>query len=372
MSSSKKQPTYETNPLRVDVHSVSPDKADTVHRHTIKFPKYAEKPLELPTDLKYIDLDNLDTAISKPNTPETDLKSGLDTRIVYYRLGKGAVEVALYKSPLNEYGELKIVTMGWGGNLEASIARLEAAESTKQNPGTDMLIINNPGSGNSSPIPRSVMKEMKRTGSFMPYGELLAEPVRDLYQYYAQISISGHSMGARTGIALGRYIGPVEYITATDPPGSRKLGLVGLANAFMLKEGAHAREYSKHTDNILSLELQRQNDELANKIKSTWKLGWRGAAQMLLNHTGVMSKDGLKVDLDLLLGSGNLNGGTLQINSPEFSELNHSEDVHAILTNLAQKYPKVDVRQAVLLGQTHSVNTGGNSHTVGALSRIIE
>lgn len=336
-----KKPTYETNPLRVRLHDNSSSQLVN-HGHTIDFPSYADKP---------IGLEDLNQKI--------------------YSLGKGAVEVALYKSPSNE-GRLKFVTMGWGGNFNAPIARLEAAEIAKQNPDTDLAIINNPGSGDSSPIPHSIMKEIKQTGSFMPYGELVADAVRELYQDYDQASISGHSMGARTGIAFGRYLGPVEYITATDPPGSRELGLIGLANAFMITEGAHAGEYAKHTDNTLSLELQRQNDALGNTIKNIVNMGPRGAAQMFFNQTGAMSGDGLKTDLELLLKSRNLDGGTLQINSPEFSELNHPEDMRAILTDLADKYPGVDIQQATLLGQTHSVNTGGNSHTVGALSRLIK
>ena len=42
-----------------------------------------------------------------------------------------------------------------------------------------------------------------------------------------------------------------------------------------------------------------------------------------------------------------------------------------ILDELIVHYPHLRVLQAVLLGQTHSVNVGGNSHTTGALSKLL-
>lgn len=339
----ERTPTYTTNPLDIQLTQFSPDGDHKIRETSINFADYAERPLAEEDFTRYI---------------------------LGSRLGKHAVEVALIDSPSNT-GNLKIVHYGWGGNIDALIARLEAEEIRRQNPDDSILIINNPSSGNSAPIPRAAMKEMKRTGSFAPYGELLANAIRPIVNDYDRKTAYGHSMGARTVISTVEYLGSVDCVTATDPPGSRELGLAGLANAFMIKEGGHAGRYAETTDNALSLELQKKNDELGNTIRSLINMGPRGAAQMFLGQTGAMSKDGLRVDLERLLQSRNIDDGILQINSPEFSELNSPYAINTMLADFARNYPNVDIRQAVLLGQTHSVNVGGNSHTTGALSRLI-
>ena len=283
-------------------------------------------------------------------------------------IGKTAIQSALLAS--GDYNSFKIITMGWGGNIETEIARLELAEIQRQNPEEALLVINNPGSGESSPLPRGILSEMKKTGSFDPYGELVAEAVRQhlgsrLDDIDGGISSYGHSFGARTAISTATYLENVGYITATDPPGSRKLGVPGIGRGFLIKESSPAAEYAKHTDNKPSLRLQQENDALA--LQSIKAMGGRATWQQFVDQPQIIAKAGLANDIETLAKTGNV--GMLQINSPEFSELNRPEDVGLILQKIAEKYPHIVLCQLLLYWQTHSVNVGGNSHTTGALSR---
>lgn len=336
-----REPTYITNPLDVSVHEFQPHLPLTTNNRdvTIHFDGYAEQPV----DLAELDIQTIRT------------------------IGGASVEAALLASPDND-GTLKTVLMGWGGNFRSDIALLEIAEIARQNTGSDLLVVNNPGSGDSSTIPKAAMKEMKRTGSFIPYGELVAETVNRYLQDYDRVNSYGHSMGARSTIAAAPLFDKrVDYAAITDPPGSRKLGLLGVGNAFMMIEGGHAGKYAELSDNELSLRLQKEND--ANALTNMRKMGLKGVKQMFLDQSAAMGQDGLRTDLQTLAESRNIDA--LQINSPEFSALNKPQDMAKILDELIVHYPHLRVLQAVLLGQTHSVNVGGNSHTTGALSKLL-
>lgn len=232
------------------------------------------------------------------------------------------------------------------------------------------MIINNPGSGESSELPAAAMKKIRKTGSFDPYGEIVGGAINKFLPDYDNLTMYGHSMGARAVIATAPYvIAPIDYLALTDPPGSRQFKLVDFLKAFAVKEGAHAAEYAKRSDNFVSLRLQKENDSLANTIDSIGSMGIIGAKQMFFDWPIAIHKDGLAYDLENLAKSKNV--GTVQINSPEKSELNNPEDVRIILSELAKSYPHLVLRQLLLLGQTHSVNVGGSSHTTGTLSKLV-
>lgn len=344
----EKQPSqierYKTNPLYGELHEFQPDGKILSKNVALSVDQYAENPIggieRLPEELPIYIIRNL---------------------------GGTAIETALFRSPSNQDGELKAITLGWGGNFYTDLARLELAEIAAQNPHSDLLVINNPGAGRSSPIDRVSMKYMKKTGSFAPYGEEVARAINEFTYDYNHINLYGHSMGARTAVATAPYVDKsIDYVTATDPPGSENLGLLGIANAFMIQEGRHAKEYAAKSDNQTSLELQQANDK--NALNSLRAMGGSAVKQMFLDQTQAMSKAGLEGDLKNLTKSGNVD--ILQINSPEFSAISNPETVRAILQQLAKEFPQFIIRQLLLLGQTHSVNVGGNSHTTGMLSKL--
>lgn len=287
---------------------------------------------------------------------------------VKHGMGHAAVEMALLASP-NGDGTAKTMMMGWGGNFNVPIARLELAEIARQNPTSDILVINNPGAGESSPLPSEDMKHMRETGDFSPYGEIVGTALSGVLKHYDHVNMYGHSMGARSTIATAANLDhPVDYISVTDPVGSKKLGLLGLVDRFVLKEGHHAAEYKKSTDNLVALNLQNDYDSNAAPDKRPLTLEKaRALNQFLIDQVLTMSRGGLEADLRELAASGNVK--TVQINSPEQSELNDPNDVREIMAQLAKEHPDVHFRQVVLPGQTHSLNAAGHTHTTGMLSK---
>ena len=291
-------------------------------------------------------------------------------------IGKTAIELYLLENPNSNNGKIKTVMLPWSGDVNLDITRLELAEIYEQSD-EDLLVVNNPGSGNSSGLPSNIMQEIRKTGSFNPYGEIVAEAIDTsrIPLDYDTINIFGTSMGGRSAIstasAFGDLSSPIkmDYLSVTDAPGSRRLGALGIANSFMIKEVEHASKYLENSTNELAIKLQKENDSLDKWLKYIKNMGATATKQLIFDWTLAMSQDGLKEDLNSLADKENLK--MIQFNSPENSELNNKDDVRLILQELAQKHPSIAFQQIILGNQTHSL-TIGNPDRCGALSNIIE
>lgn len=337
-----KEPSYHTNPMSIHVSDFNGSGGANERDATLRISSYANRPLSMD-----------------------------ELKVYRQSIGGTAVEAALYHSPTGN-GTLKTMMMGWGGNFRAPVARLEMAEVARQNPGTDILILNNPGSGASDNISKNAMKQMQRTGSFDAYSEITSGVIKPFAKQYDHVNMYGHSMGARNTIAAaGKLDLPVDYISVTDPPGSRRMSIPELTKGFVVKEGQHQAEYKKRTDNKLSLRLQNgydQNFETAKEQSETVQYQLQKYLG-LIQQAKTMAPAGLKGDLEQMASSGNVKSA--QINSPEFSELNRPEDMRRLIANLALTFPDVHFRQVLLRDQTHSVNAGGTTHTTGMLSKLV-
>lgn len=338
----KNAPTYQTNPLEMRIEDWNADGTSDIRERAESVDAYAQTPVPM----------------EKLKIYREKVKRGV---------GIAAVELAILPSA-NSDGSLKTVMMGWGGNFHVPIARLELAEIARQNPQSDILIVNNPGSGDSSALPKADMKRMRQTGDFTPYGEILGSALSNITSQYDQVNMYGHSMGARSAIATAPHLDrPIDYLSVTDPVGSKELGLLGLADRFVLQEGKHAGNYKKSTDNKAALRLQNDYDAAAIEKKPMTAERLRALKQFLADQVLAMSHGGLFDDLAELADKGNVR--TLQINSPEQSALNNPNDIRQMMQNLAKSHPDTHFRQVVLPGQTHSLNSAGHTHTTGMLSK---
>lgn len=338
-----KGPSYRTNPISVRVRDFDGNGGANESDATLRVSSYANRPLSMN-----------------------------ELKVYRQHVGGVAVEAALYHSPVGD-GALKTMMMGWGGNFRAPVARLEMAEVARQNPGTDILILNNPGSGASDNVPKSAMKQMQKSGSFDAYSEITSGAIKPFTTQYDHVNMYGHSMGARNTIAAaGKLDRPVDYISVTDPPGSRRMSIPELTDSFVAKEGQHQANYKKRTDNKLSLRLQNgydQNFETPEEQAETVQYQLQKYLG-LIQQAKTMAPAGLKGDLEQMAASGNVK--MAQVNSPEFSELNLPDDMRRMIAELALSFTGTHFRQVVLRGQTHSVNAGGTTHTTGMLSKIVE
>lgn len=250
--------------------------------------------------------------------------------------------------------------MGWGGNVETDIARLELANTSAAHPNADILVINNPGSGESSALDRKTARKLRKTDDFGVLGEKYAEVIESYAGNADKLTLHGASEGglfaARAAAALHDRI---DQLIITDAPGSRKLGAVGLMNSFMTKEGAHAKAYLDATKNLYAKQKQQEND--ADAFNSIRSLGFKGAKQQFFDQVLAMGRSDLEAQLAEAT-RGMKENGEITFNSPELSELNKWQDVANIvgrISNLSKEnpalYPKIDISHRVLKGATHSL-----------------
>jgi pimeloyl-ACP methyl ester carboxylesterase len=263
--------------------------------------------------------------------------------------GKTALEWRRLRSA-KETDTVNIMLMGWAGDNDNPITQDAFRYHVAHNPDADILHINNPAHGDSSHLPLIDALQIARTGHFAPQGEVHAEVISHALKNYDHVNIAGHSYGARQAMALAAALDrPVENLHLLDAPGSRKLGGLGLAKAFLSREGGHASLYNQHAPNQEAAEIQRRGDSTA--LQDIQRLIRRGGfIEQFALQTLAMSHDDLEHDLALAVRNVR---NTIKFTSPALSELNYVEDVSAIINRIASASQAI--QHDVVIGQTHSL-----------------
>lgn len=222
---------------------------------------------------------------------------------------------------------LTLIHPGWLGDGEHALSKLQANLLAEQDPDTTFAFINMPGMRGSEALPTSVMKEMKRSGSFESYGEEIAAAFDALLKDFEQTKGIGWSTGARAmiGVLAARHNeAGLEKIVAIDSPGSRELGLAGIINAFIIQEGGYAKLYSPDQQTIAAKQIGAPKSPL-NAI---------AMKQALYDFPVAMSRAGLEEDL--LKATNGLDASrSISIVSPETSALNMPTDVAEIMKRVS-------------------------------------
>lgn len=271
---------------------------------------------------------------------ETHLAKGIGGRAIEYGLvGRGS--------------ELMVVRYGWGGNMVHPVAVNEAQALAASNPDKTLMFMNVPGAGRSDALPRSMSREIARSGSYDPLGEFTVEALASVFDDYDKISVRGHSMGGRTAISMvGAMDKPVEDLIVNDPPGSRHLGLKGMAEQYMVKEGTHISKYAEGPLDEHAVELQ--NQPVSSVILGMLRLvGNGGFWQQMVRDPLAMSEEGLQADLER--AAHNVKNEII-ISSPALSEINDWRDISDIQARIA-KLTDATVRQRIIEGHTHALVT---------------
>ena len=164
----------------------------------------------------------------------------------------GAVELYLFNK--DKPGVPIVMFYPWG---EAYAKRIIRGESERLARSLDrpIVFVEQSGFGKSSVIPKTVQREIKKSGSFMAMGKLLAKP---LAQYLREelkadeIHICGCSQGGRVALAAACYLeGINSTVSIVDPPGMTPHNALSLLHRFCVKEGLiHSRKYLKHARRI--------------------------------------------------------------------------------------------------------------------------
>ena len=161
-------------------------------------------------------------------------------------LGGVGIEVALIGNVGSD--KLKVGAYGWGGNFRHPNALREAITMTYNDPSAAYMVMNMPGVGNSGMLPKSVRKEIRKTGSYDSLGEYIGPVLDYIGEDYDSIMVGGHSLGARVATSSVSHMdSKVDELRLFDPVGSRNMGLVALAANFIGKEGLELMRYDKES-----------------------------------------------------------------------------------------------------------------------------
>ena len=244
-----------------------------------------------------------------------------------FKAAGGQVLTATLFNP--DQKNLTLIHPGWLGDGEHALTKLQVNLLAQQSPDTTFAYINMPGIRGSEALPKNVMQEMKRTGSFEAYGEEIATAFEALRRDFEQTKGVGWSTGARAmlGVLAARHNeSGLDKVVAIDPPGSRKLGLAGIVNAFIIREGGYAKQYSPDSQTVDAKKIGAPKAPL----------NLAAFKQALYDFPVAMSKIGLEGDL--VKATANLDAArSVAVVSPELSALNMPEDIAEIMKRVSLK-----------------------------------
>ena len=156
--------------------------------------------------------------------------------------GDGTVETVLLNHEAPEANGLTIYSMGIGGNFNHPVGTRDVFALAAANPEQRLLVVNNAGSDGSSLIPREVMQEMLRTGSYQRKGEwLLHVLARELETYGEDVAFWGNSAGGRIAMGLAAGFGEegakANNVRVVDPPSVKNRSPLGMMWGFASQAG---------------------------------------------------------------------------------------------------------------------------------------
>lgn len=284
-------------------------------------------------------------------------------------LGGIGIEVAIIGDPNAE--ELQAVYYGWGGAFRHPNAQREAVNMVYANPNVAYMVMNGPGIGNSGMLPKSVQKEIRQTGSYVPAGEYYAKVLEHVAQGYDKVNVAGHSLGARvaTGVAANIAPGAVSELRLHDPTGTRDMSLGGIAVGFFGKEGVEDARYAKASASptakeagLMPLAVEAPNprgikylesvhfspEELNRPSFEAPENGW--IQQFLVDPSGLKRN---AFENDFRVAAPNVRNA-IHVLVPELSHLNKWEDIQMIVER-ARNIPGIpEIDQWNILRHTHA------------------
>ncbi len=290
------------------------------------------------------------------NLEPGDTETQLD--FVTKKFRDAASGVALAVTLAGEGSRLAIVHPGWLGDGEHPLSKYQVTELAKRLPDTQFAYVNAPGVRGSDKLPGRVMREMKRGGSYIPYGEILNGVLEKLIKDSDITDGVGWSTGARALIGM---LGAKEEsqvfgnLAAIDGPGSRDMGgIFGIKDAFIVNEGAKAKLYNEANADPETIRLKQAGGGILGAVKLFGGMALRGALlQEVLGLPKVMAKSGLQGDL--IEATDHLGTGqklAIVFSSPELSTLNDPQAVKKIM-QLVSSQTSAELTQMVLERQSH-------------------
>lgn len=266
------------------------------------------------------------------------------------------VEFIVSQPEQDSNGEVIIVHQGWLNAATSPQSRHQANLLHQTSPeGSTVIMINSPGVGKSDRLPNAASREIRESGSFAAYGEILKTALTGILSDFDHTKAIGLSTGGRAiiGIGVANDGLPFDHTISYDAPGSKDLGgLNGIAEVFLNREKKLDDVYGQANADPLTIELRKRSSPRGELYRTLASISMRGALnQQLIDFPTAMSKSGLAADLEL--ATANLRPyQTLSLLTPELSMLNDHERVKQIAEEVSRNTHAL-LRHVTLYGHSH-------------------
>ncbi len=243
----------------------------------------------------------------------------------------------------------------WGGDFRSPTINMEIAKIASLNEGFDIIVINSPSAGKTSPIPKNLSKGMVKHGSFFDYGKFVADSLKSHLSNYKEVKFFGFSIGARIALATACHI-KIDQLHIIDPPGSINMGYLAIIRAFM-REARYSEGFLKNSKNKFALEVKKQSDTPLLAFKKFLRTPLAKKVDLLFDQPKVIGASGLEIDLKTVVLSDNVQ--ELIITVPELSELSDYSKIIKSAMKVNDINPQMDLFVNVVIGTSHAVGVGG-------------
>mgnify|MGYP001209388921 CR=1 FL=1 len=261
--------------------------------------------------------------------------------------GDGALQTVLLNHEAPEANGLTIYGMGIGGNFYHPVGTRDVFALAAAHPDQRLLIMNNAGSDGSSLIPREVMAEMKRTGSYMAKGEWLLHVMdRALEAYGENVAFWGNSAGGRVAMGLAAAFGEkgakANNVRVVDPPSVKQRSVLGVMWGFASQAGDQGKYRASPYGG-----LEEPDEKTANLFTA------KGAfTDNMLRYPAVMGKAaGFEEDLEAAMAA---TRGDFSFILPEHSQFTPLQEMREAMGRAAVLQPG-DRRLYSVLRHSHTI-----------------
>ncbi len=296
--------------------------------------------------------------------------------------GDGAIEYSILNADADKENGIDIYQMGIGGKFQHPVGEYELICMAAANLDRAILVINNPGSNKSSLLPKDVIQEMMRSGSFEAQGKWILSMLSEVFDRYENyLSLKGNSAGARATLGLaaamllmnadankdkGKYnnIGDVRVI---DPPGAQDKSTLGVVANFASQlprstDYANLSPYNPYKSHgegkppVIGKDVIGKDDAKKSNLFTAKDAALQNG---LWFPKSMRKRKGLQDDLikarELIVPDGDLT-----VIQPEFSEFARPEAMMQLLAEIAIKsLGDAALRHVLLENHSHAIMSAG-------------
>ncbi|MCL2037946.1 hypothetical protein FWG95_03000 [Candidatus Saccharibacteria bacterium] len=278
--------------------------------------------------------------------------------------GRTAVKLTIVQPPsgIQLGGGAAIHFPRWGQTGQ-QIPPYDLYHSTALRPDMTHIFVHPLGFGEAGVLGKGKVKQVAKSGSFLPYGEVFADALRPVVKDFDHVSAEGGSLGGLYALAtIGHDLEVPASVFMSDSPGDHYMKPFQWAVAFNALEGRHSRGYNQLDPQKSDLSWLERAILFSRQLKSDPTN--RPTTKERLWHQGDAAR---KIVLASDLPAAAEYATSIDVATMEASSLTNPQYLAPIIGHVARRYSDTDFRMHEVYDQAH----GATKYLSAALPALL-